>query len=57
MAFPKCSHTPLCLVLLTFSFGQFLFDINNFSTNNRSSSNNSIPLQPLVNAVELRIEP
>ena len=56
MAFPNCSHLHFCLVLLTSSFGQFLFDINNFSTNNRSSSNNSVPPQPLVNAVELTIE-
>lgn len=56
MAFPNCSHLHFCLVLLTSSFGQFLFHINNFSTNNRSCSNNSVPPQPLVNAVELTIE-
>lgn len=56
MAFPNCSHLHFCLFLLTSSFGQFLFDINNFSINKRSSSNHSVPPQPLVNTVELTTE-
>lgn len=55
-AFPNCSHLHYCLFLLTSSFGQFLFDINNFSINKRSFSNHSVPPQPLVNTVELTTE-